>query len=241
MDKARILDSLRSTGLAVVGALRPAEVAEVNVYLAQQPIHINAHVAQTARRRGEVPAPRSDIIGAECLCLASEHDALCAPHLLERALALTDLVAARLERDPPLLYSSNAFWTRPGPEPLRWDIQEFHKDEDDERFLVMFTYLTDVRRPEDGAHCLIGPDGEERTILGSAGTIFLAETSNLHLGRKPMNSERGIHWFRWGVSDPPASYVWDGLTSVPHTRLGGRYPEKLRLRESIHLLISPPQ
>lgn len=143
---------------------------------------------------------------SECLCVPTRN-AVLAPHLLEHALGYTDLAAAYLGRDPPVLYSMNAFWTRPGTAPSRPDIQEFHQDQDDERFLVMFFYLTDINEPTYGPHEIKGFDGVTRTVYGPAGTAFLADTSQPHRGVKPRRGERCLAWVRWvlAIGRRPAS------------------------------------
>lgn len=234
-----LVESLRSIGLATVGSFPPSEINAINDHLLSRPVYLDAHIPQTARRRGDEPVDRSQIGDSECYCVHTT-EALLAPHLLERALSLTDVAARYLGLDPPILYSTNAFWTRPGPRAARGDIQGFHKDEDDDRFLAMFTLLTDVLAPDDGAHELVGPDGHTRQVMGYAGTIFLADTSYSHRGIKPTKTERGIHWFRWCIHDRPAAYVWDGLFPVSSSLLGDRYPTDLRLRQSLNPLVNPP-
>lgn len=231
-------DLLRTAGVVVVGCLPARHVEEVNDFLLSRPVYADAHVPQTARARGERTTARALVPSSECLCVHTD-DALLAPHLLEFAVAMTDVAAAYLEVEP-VLYSANAFWTRPGRVPPRGDIQEFHRDADDVRFLAMFTYLTDVRCEADGPHQMRGPDGETRTVLGPAGTVFLADTSHEHRGLKPRTRERGIHWLRWGVSEVPEAYRWDGLAAIPASCAGSRYPVDPRSRSLLRLLLSPP-
>lgn len=236
-----ILRNLRETGYSMVHALEYRDLRDVLDHLYRAPVFVDAHVPQSARNRndGEVPRGCDRHKATECYCVLSDH-VTTAPYLFEIALLLTDVAAAYLGQEPPVLYSSNAFWTRPGQAPLRNDIQAFHKDADDARFLAMFVYLTDVLSDEDGPHDLYGPDGVVRTIYGPAGTIFLADTSREHRGRKPRSRERGLAWFRWGVSSRPPAGVWDKIEPIPASRLGDRYPNDPRLRESIQLLVSPP-
>jgi len=234
------LRDLARIGYAPVPSI--AGIKEAVDFLMSRPVFVDAHVPQTARNRGDhVAIPRSAARAAasECVCVHTD-DAIVAPHLFEAALDLTDVAAAFLGRDPPICYSANAFWTRPGPAAARPDIQGFHRDQDDARFLAMFVYLTDVLDLEDGPHEMIGPDGLTRCVYGRAGTVFLANTSNEHRGYKPTSKERGIAWFRWGVSDRPAAGQWDNIAPVSHERLGARYPQDSRLRESMRLLVTPP-
>lgn len=234
-----LVESLRATGLAKLEPFTLDEVVEINDHLLSRPVYFDAHIPQTGRRLGQEPVDRSTIGDSECCCVHTT-EALLAPYILERALSLTDVAARYLKLEPPFLYSTNAFWTRPGPRAPRGDIQGFHCDEDDDRFLAMFTFLTDVLRSEDGAHELQGPDGVTRQVTGPAGTVFLADTSYPHRGIKPTQTERGIHWFRWCIHERPAAYVWDGLSPVASELLGNRYPTDPRLRRSLTPLLNLP-
>lgn len=236
-----VLRELREKGFSVVYRLSTLQVARVDAHLRAAPVFVDAHVPQSARNRGDVEVLRGSARdrASECVCVLNDH-VTTAPYLFEIALLMTDVAAAYLGRDPPRLYSTNAFWTRPGQAALRGDIQAFHKDADDARFLAMFVYLTDVVDDDDGPHDLYGPDGAVRTIKGPAGTIFLADTSREHRGRKPRSRERGLLWFRWGVSDRPPAGQWDKVQPIPAAALGDRYPSDPRLRESVQLVVSPP-
>lgn len=238
MDREVKIAALRSHGYVFLDSLTPQQVTALNQYALSRPVYRDAHIPETARRQGLEPRPRREASDSECVCL-SLSDAIQAPFLLERALELTDAVAAYLDCDVPAAYSANIFWTRPGKN-VRPDIQESHRDLDDVRFVVMFTYLTDVLADQDGPHIIEGPDGNVRPIYGRAGTAFLADTSNLHCGLKPLREERGIAWWRWGVSDPPEAYRWDRNEPIPHTEILARYPDDLRLAWSMRLLVTPP-
>ncbi len=239
MDRQKVDDivvRLRKQGFAVIEPLTPEQIAETNHYLLARTVYRDAHVPQTARSQLAYSIMRDEARDSECICVPSDH-AILAPHIFERALDLTDVAAAYLERDPPVCYSANVFWTRPGTADIREDIQAFHKDYDDVRFLVMFVYLTDVMTDADGPQDLYGPDEEARAIFGPAGTVFLADTSRSHRGRKPTTGERGLAWFRWGVSDRPPANEWDKTEPISRDRMRGRYPEDTRLQESIKLLV----
>lgn len=239
MDRQEVEDiliRLRKQGFAVVDPIPPEQFEETRDYLHWAPVYLNAHVPQTAKSRGEDYAPREAASQSECFCTPM-WAAITAPHIFEKALELTDVAAAYLGRDPPVCYSANAFWTRPGNGALREDIQAFHSDADDVRFLAMFVYLTDVLRAEDGPHQITGANGVISTIYGPAGTVFLADTARPHRGQKPTSGERGIAWFRWGVSDRPPANIWDNNRPIRPGRLLGRYPDDPRLRESIKLIV----
>lgn len=242
MNEVHILQALATEGFAMLPPMNPERFAEFRDFLLSRPVYVDAHVPQTARNRGEdVRFDRENrrAVVSECICVHTD-DAVIAPHWMETALALTDVAAARLQRDPPVAYSSNFFWTRPGPAGTRPDIQEFHRDQDDERFLALFIYLTDVLVDDDGPHDLEGPDGVVRTVYGPAGTMFLADTSLPHRGRKPTKGERGFGWWRWGVSAWPPANEWDQIEPLPSHLFGpGRLPVDFRTMESIRLLVAP--
>ncbi len=174
-------------------------------------------------------------------CWAPE-DVLRAPHFAEFALSLTDQARAYLGL-APLLYSVNAFTTYPIAGPMNPDIQAWHRDKDDVRFLALFVYLTDVLKPEDGAHLFKRgthrglSDGPSQTVLGPAGTAFFADTRGFHMGIRPSAKPRTIAWARWGVSDPPASYLWDKQSPCSREVLGTRYPSDVSLQASLHLVV----
>ena len=219
--------------------LTDAERDEVLGYLLARLVFPGSHIRVHAQKNSGIlnAVPRESVPTSDAVCI-SLHDAILTPVILEKALALTDFVSAWLGRDPALAYSANSFYTRPARGPTRPDIQEFHDDRDDPAgFLAMFVYLTDVLNDEQGPHDIIGPDGQMRTIYGPAGTVFLADTKHLHRGRRPLHSERGLAWFRWGVSNPPPSYLWDQNEPISAAELGDRYPNDPRLRESLRLLV----
>jgi hypothetical protein len=236
------LEELLAQGFSILDPLSPTEIAETNAFLLSRPVYHDAHVPQTSRNRNysvDVVMSREEASDSECVCVSTA-DAIQAPHFFKRGLAATDIAAAYLGRDPPVAYSCNAFWTRPGTAAIRADIQDFHRDADDVRFLAMFFYLNDVLNDAAGPHDLIGPDGVSRTVVGPAGTVFLADTSFPHRGRKPIAGERGMAWYRWGVSDRPPAGVWDKIAPIPSELLGADYPDDPRLRESVKLLVMAP-
>ena len=193
----------------------------------------NNHVKQDGVE--PVPDPSST-------CWSME-DAVNAPGLLEKACLFLPVVEEYLGA-PPLMYSVNAFTTYPRSGPTQVDIQEFHRDEDDARFLALFVYLSDVWTQAEGPHeyCEGTQDGGPQTvfparaILGQAGTMFLADTRGLHRGVRPTSDPRTVAWVRWGVSDPPKSYVWDKLAPVPLT--GDRRFTQRQL-ETMRLVVKP--
>lgn len=241
-DSASILTALSTVGFALVPPLQPEQFAELRDWLLARPVFVDAHVPQTARNRGEdIRWNRHDLIASvsECVCVHTD-DAILAPHVLEKGLEYLDVASTYLGRDPAVCYSANFFWTRPGPAAERPDIQGFHRDADDTKFLGLFFYLTDVFDDADGPHDLTGPDGVTRTIYGPAGTMFIADTSNEHRGRKPTKAERGFGWWRYGVSDRPPANEWDKIEPIPASAFDPlRIPFEARHWDAIRLLVKP--
>src|SRR5262249_13350361 len=109
-------------------------------------------------------------------------------------------------------------------------IQDWHRDADDVKFVPLFVALTDGVVQE-----LKAPVGVVQ-ITADAGQAFFSNTMLEHRGLLP-TQERIIFWARWGVSDPPASYVWDQLKPVDKELLGNRYPEDPRLQRMLRLVV----
>jgi len=225
-----VLDVLAREGIVTVPGLSASAVRHMLDGLGHPTHHGHVHGASVAAHQPGNSA---------CWSMA---DVLGAPHFFEFALALTSS-AGRYLGQTPRLYSLNAFTTYPIDGPLNPDIQEWHRDRDDSRFLALFVYLTDVLHLEDGAHQFQGgthegaESGKVFTILGPAGTAFLADTRGLHRGERPVGNTRTMAWARWCISDPPASYLWDAQTPASRDVLGDRYPADPSLRESIKLVV----
>lgn len=219
--------TVTNVGFAKVDPLLVDDAEEALAYLKSRPVYPGNHVLSNTG----APGPWEQHVEANVVCWHM-HDAILAPHLWERALGLTPVAAQYLETSTPWLYSINAFCTRPG-QPVRPDIQDWHRDSDDVKFLPLFCYLTDVG--EDGAQQLRAPSGD-LSITGPVGTTFFSNTMLEHRGLKPIHEERIVWWARWGVSPEPASYVWDKLEPLPKERLGDRYPKDPWLQNSIRLV-----
>lgn len=242
MNQARIINDLSAFGWAKVPGFTAAQTAEIVAHLKRATVYPDCHVRFSAG----APGIWEQYADKEVIC-HHNHDVLLAPHMLELALSLTDVAGAFLGVETPVLYSCNTFWTRPGPLPTRPDIQEFHVDSDDAKFLPLFIYLTDVGA--DGAQELRFGMRSTAQIVGHAGTAFFSDTAHPHRGLKPRIAERGICWWRWGVTENPAAavaahklrwhaYVNDQIQPMPAARLGDRYPSDERLRRSIRLLVA---
>ena len=111
----------------------------------------------------------------------------------------------------PTLSSVGLRWSFPSAAEAS-DVQRFHRDPDDWRFVKLFVYLTDVDE-KSGPHIYVqgshrtdvelrarshdltqiertfGPDAVQ-TVTGPRGTAFMADTAGIHMGRPPSDRPR---------------------------------------------------
>jgi hypothetical protein len=111
----------------------------------------------------------------------------------------------------PTLSSVGLRWSFPSAAEAS-DVQRFHRDPDDWRFVKLFVYLTDVDE-NSGPHVYVqgshrtdielrarsydlarierafGPDAVQ-TVTGPRGTAFMADTAGIHMGRPPSDRPR---------------------------------------------------
>lgn len=235
-----ILGALRLNGIAqVYQSLGCAQAREIADYLRASPCypgHVKVYGDGVARPFDET-AEMTDV-----WCHDMETIVL-APYVWDLAISMLPTVARYLDARPHL-YSMNAFWTRPSDAPPRVDLQSWHRDQDDSKFLALFIYGTDVLNEHDGPHLFkvgthLGKDdgGIVHPVYGPAGTAFLADTRGLHMGLKPINRDpRLLIWARWGVSERPWSYGQDQLSPVDAGLLGDRYPADPETRDLVRLV-----
>jgi len=225
-----LADALQSHGVVMLPEMSREHVSEMLAFLRTCP-----------RYACHVERDRQPYAGGDVACWSMD-DVLAAPNFFEFALSWAG-VAWDYLGCTPRMYSVNAFETFPADTRLNPDIQEFHTDKDDDKFLALFVYLTDVTTPEDGAHeYQMGTHAglESRglaQICGSAGTAFLSDGKGRHRGLRPQHGSRVIAWARWGISDPPASYLWDHMKPSSRAVLGDRYPTDPVLQDQIKLVV----
>jgi hypothetical protein len=143
------VDQLRQMGCLDLGEMLSAEqAAEVVARLASKPLLIGH---DPGRFQGEATSLASLPRDMNYAC-HGYLDLWSSPHVLEFASQgrLLDLAQAYLGCTPTLS-ALNAYWSLPErlPEPV---LQAFHRDLDDCRSLTIFTFLTPVDMPEEGAH-----------------------------------------------------------------------------------------
>lgn len=225
-----VLPTLRRDGIVSVPGLSTTQVDALWAAVQDCPRYAG-HVKREGRPHAGQPISCWDM-----------HDLIVAPHFWEWAVAFTPLAALYLGATP-LLYSMNVFESTPSDWPPHPGIEVFHRDADDVRFLALFLYLTDVH-DGDGAHVYqcgtqdLGSEMREMEMCGPRGTAFLADTRGFHRGHRPTTGPRRLAWARWGVSDPPASYVRDQLQPLPRARLGSRYPTDPALQAIVRLVVA---
>lgn len=225
-----VLESLQRDGIVLLPELRTAHVDAIWEALRNRS-RFAGHVKREGRPHTGQPISCWDM-----------HDLLLAPYFWELALSFTPLAGEYLDA-PPLLYSCNVFESTPSDWPPHPGIEVFHRDADDTRFLALFLFLTDVSAG-DGAHCYQcgTKDGGQLTqraeVYGPRGTMFLADTRGLHRSIRPTTGPRRLAWARWGVSDPPASYIRDCLRPLPRARLADRYPKDPELQRIVRLVVA---
>ena len=235
--KDQALKALYWDGVVSLPWVWPAnEIVEYQNYMRSRPLY-NAHVMAKSdgvpRKLGEAETLSYDMA-----------DTVAAPHFFEFAVQFTDIVEEYLGSTPHM-YSLNAFWTKPGSSALNPDIQMWHRDRDDTKFLALFMYGTDQiddglhhyvkdsHRQNDGQHRPPLPHEEVVSMAGPAGTLFFEDASGLHMGDKPNKDARLLAWARWCVSSRPQSYDWDNLRPV---KIGSYRPSQ-KIMESTRLVV----
>ena len=236
-----ILDALRRNGIVVVPGLSKSDIGECSSYLRGTSCyteHVKVY-SDAIARSFEDSEKLTDVWCHEMT------DVVMAPNFFELTLKYASIAADYLDTSP-FMYSMNAFWTKTSSNAPKMDLQTWHRDHDDERFLALFVYGTDVFTEADGPHQFkVGThngaeDGEIRTMYGPAGTAFLADTRGLHMGRKPtrLGCRRLLLWARWSVSVRPWAYDNDKLAPVAATLLGDRYSTDPVVRNQIRLVVA---
>ena len=250
IDAASLAADIARDGFRVAPAVFPSAAAGALVaHLKARPVW-NAHVIPQSDR---VARPFADGLALEpgFLCHAMA-DLVAAPHFVEFVLPFT-AVAEAYFGEPALLYSLNAFWKTPRGGP------GWHYDKDDRKQLVLFMYGSPIYEDDAGTHKYLRfshrksreelaawhdvpgaapPDEDVATFVGPPGFCFLTDTGGLHNGLAPMaGGGRLLLWARWGVSDPPASYVHDEIAPVDARLIAPRYMPPKALRDASRLVL----
>ncbi|HEY4170127.1 MAG TPA: hypothetical protein VGM96_25260 [Reyranella sp.] len=166
-DATPAMQSVIATGCADLGqAWSPDQVRSIHSHLETKRVLL-CHVPNISDK--SVPSLK-DVPAGENYATYEFLDLWSSPHLLEMAAQdrFLDLAQAYLGCTPTV-YSINAFWSLPNREPHPYS-QLFHRDWEDFRSLVVFTLLTPVDTPEEGAHYYVesshAVDGFEAGLKG---------------------------------------------------------------------------
>ena len=149
-DLAPLLAQLRDKSHVQV-PITLTNIEELHRYFADQPVHKGANALSFDGRPKSLAAARSDF----SMAAYSAETVMRAPGLIDamnnpRLLHLIEEYLGCV----PTLYSVNAWWSFVAPRPEMTNVQFFHRDTDDWRFLTLFIYLTDVG-PDGGPHEVI--------------------------------------------------------------------------------------
>jgi hypothetical protein len=144
---------LLDAGYAQLGRMLVDEqVDEILAFLADRPV-VGEYVGSgtDARLLDKTAAQATDLPHVSYPL----KDVLLAPHLLELANSRFMLGLAQSYLGcVPTLYLVNLMIARPSNEPT-FNVQTFHRDYDDFRFVTLFVFLSDIARDVDGAHVFI--------------------------------------------------------------------------------------
>jgi len=176
-------------------------------------------------------------------------DLLVCPHVLS---VMNNPGVLRLAREylgcPPTISGIGLHWTFPSTRSAV-DVQCFHRDPDDWRFLKLFIYLTDVD-DESGPHgfvagshltsgCILSrPYGDEQLrrrygdqrmlkIIGPKGTDFIADTWGVHKGDMPIARPRLLLQIQYSIL-PVMKFEYEPVRA-PNAEQFNRYTNRLVL------------
>ncbi len=190
--------------------LSQAQVADVLAFLECKKVIADGHSFRPTDAPEEVP-----------LAEYSLHDVLSAPHLAPLMNDPTVLKIARAYLGCcPTISAVNLQWSFPATGKAN-DVQYFHRDPDDWRFLKLFIYLTEVNEstgPHEfvlGSHRSSGrvfsrpysPEEIELTygsenvakIVGTEGTTFIEDTWGIHRGQAPIAGPRLLFQVQYSI------------------------------------------
>jgi hypothetical protein len=230
IDNSTVAKNIHEKGWSHAGRLKEDVAREFREYF-DGCIWYNYHV------KGHQVNPISDRRTAPSNCSSvAMQDVVLAPHWFEASLKMTDIVTEYFGTKNIVLYSYNIFYSNPAG-PNYEGVQTWHRDHDSENFLALFVYLTDVLTIEDGAHAFEQKDGQRVDIFGPAGTMFFADTRQMHMGHKPRINARAMAWARWSLNPNPRTYEIDGLSPVDKNLLGDRYPKDAVIQNIIRKVV----
>ena len=155
----------------------PKKLFEINKYF-KNTFCFNAHVASYSDG-----VPRKYNVANKFGRYGSfrNTDTLLCPHLLEFAISEKNiLIASNYLKSTPVLYSIHVWWTFSNKMPAQ--THEYHRDQDDAKFLSLFIYLTDVLHENSGGIDFI------------KGSHLLNKTSDLLKSKLTLNYDPEIYF-----------------------------------------------
>ena len=151
-----------------------------------------SHLDDCPKFPGHIKArPRS---GMACNAM---DDVMLAPHFLNYAKSLTPIVSKYFQ-EPAILWSLNAFYTDRNT-PYFPGLHGLHKDRGGEKIVALFVLGYDT--PLDSAQLHMRFDGTLELLYGPAGTAWLADNTQYHMGLIPSRA-RMLMWARWAEKLP---------------------------------------
>ena len=210
-EKARMAtQELREKGTFRFDSLLPAhQIKEIKEFLKDKPV-CNQHVPP-----GQTSGPLEEAT-SRFNSYFPEHMLEC-PHLLEAVLNKEILaIVAEYMGCMPSLYSINAFWMLSKFTPSSTSgIQQFHRDYDDYKNVVVFLYLTDVSA-DDAPHLFVTESHKLKlkdesdqcydeskvvALTGPEGSTFIEDVYGVHSGGdgSDLKKDRLVVWFRFGL------------------------------------------
>lgn len=205
-------DVLERDGLAPLpGLCPPGQAAALREWFAARdvvgPDGAPTPLAALPPGTAAAPYPMATILGHPDILALVNH-----PLVLARAAAYLGC--------KPTLSSLGVRWSFPTDRPN--DVQRFHRDPDDWRFLKLFIYLTDVPDAAAGPHVYVRgshhgtgrlraraysradilrqyDEAAIHPVLGAAGTAFMADTYGIHAGAVPRGQPRLIVQAQYSV------------------------------------------
>lgn len=212
-----LLHELKEQGVVKLnGALSDSQCAEIVQYLSDKPVYDRKHTIDRAFSQAQ---PADMAFG-----IYFPQNVLECPHIME-FVSSPEIVqlAADYLGCAPTLSCLGVQWSFPTNAPR--DVQKFHRDSEDWKYLRFLTYLTDV---EDGCgpHVYIKGSHRDRLplrlkfyqadeisqqygndrfaqIFGSRGTAIAADTSGIHKGELPTTRPRLILTFTFAILPNP--------------------------------------
>jgi Phytanoyl-CoA dioxygenase (PhyH) len=198
MPPEEIFTALTNDGCAMLPQLlSDGALAEMMAYLERAPVEL----------RGGRTVAANEVPRGEALANFSLTTVINCPHMVELANhpMLLQLATAYLGC-APTISSIGLRWSYPAPTDSE-NVQNFHRDPDDWRFIKFFAYLTDVDETSGphvfirGSHRTAGQLFQQRhnesdivrrfgaqsvmSVVGPRGTMFVADTAGIHKGAVP--------------------------------------------------------